>query len=146
MELALLHRLETFLYTADNQFSYKASHGTEMCVWTIKHIIDYYTSRGSPVYLCFLDSSKAFDRVNYWKLFGKMVDRGTPGYLINLLVYWYTRQEFFVKWGTSLSRGFRASSGIRQGGILSPHLYNIYTDQLSEQLAAIKIGCYIHDA
>jgi len=66
VEKVVLHRLEAYLYTQDSQFSYKKGHGTKLCVWTLKNIIQYYTSRGSPVYLCFLDASKAFDRVNYW--------------------------------------------------------------------------------
>jgi len=28
------------------------------------HAVDYYTSRGSYVFICFVDFSKAFDRVN----------------------------------------------------------------------------------
>lgn len=52
---------------------------------------EYYTSRGSPVYLDFLDASKASDRVNYWK-FSKL-----SGYNVRLSKYWYTKQEFSVK-------------------------------------------------
>lgn len=59
IEKAVLHHLEAYLNMLDNQFSYKKGHGTEMCVWTLKNIIEYYTSMGSPVYLCFLDASKA---------------------------------------------------------------------------------------
>ena len=145
VEKVVLHRLEVFLCTHDNQFSYKAGHGTELCVWTLKNITSYYTSRGSPVYLCFLDASKAFDRVNYWKLFSKLLDRGAPSYLVNLLVYWYTSQDFIVRWGSSLSPPFKTGNGIRQGGILSPYLYNVYTDQLSATLRGKAIGCFIHD-
>ena len=31
--------------------------------------------------------SKAFERVNYWKLFNKLLGRGIPEYLVSLLVY-----------------------------------------------------------
>ena len=145
IEKAVLHRLEAYLCTLDNQFSYKKGHGTEMCVWSLKNIIQYYTSRGSPVYLCFLDASKAFDRVNYWKLFRKLLIRGTPGYIVKLLMYWYTTQEFVVKWGAATSLPFKTANGIRQGGILSPYLYNVYTDDLSAALRDTKVGCHIHD-
>ena len=116
-----------------------------MCVWTLKSIIEYYTSRGSPVYLCFLDASKAFDRVNYWKLFNKLLLRGTPGYIVKLLMYWYTTQEFAVKWGASISLPFKTANGIRQGGILSPYLYNVYTDDLTAALRDTGTGCHLHD-
>ena len=54
--------------------------------------------RGSPIYLCFLDAIKVFDRMNYWKLFNKLLVRGTP---VILLIYWYTIQELTVKLGNS---------------------------------------------
>ena len=144
IEKALLHRLESFLYTSDNQYGFKKGHSTEMCIWTLKNMVDYYRSRNSPVYLCFLDASKAFDRVNFWKLFRKLLDRGTPKLLVNILVFWYAHQEFLIKWGNTMSSSFTTGNGIRQGGILSPYLYNVYTDDLSKKLTNLKVGCHIH--
>ncbi|KAG0712737.1 hypothetical protein GWK47_017775 [Chionoecetes opilio] len=60
-------------------------------------------------------------------------------------MYWYTTQEFTVKWGNSYSLSFSTANGIRQGGILSPYLYNLYTDDLSANLRDTGIGCHIHD-
>ena len=133
------------LHTLDSQFSYKRGLGTELCVWTLKSIIGYYTSRGSPVYLCFLDASKAFDRVNYWKLFNKLLLRGAPKHLINLLIFWYTNQNFTVGWGSSMSPPFTTANGIRQGGIISPYLYNVYMDGLSARLRDTGVGCHVSD-
>ena len=35
--------------------------------------------------------------------------------------------------------------GVRQGGILSPKLFSVYVDDLSEALSATKMGCVIND-
>ena len=35
------------------------------------------------------------------------------------------------------------SAGVRQGGVLSPDLYNIYVDDLIQLLQSSGIGCYI---
>ena len=48
-----------------------------------------------------------------------------------------------VRWGNSLSMTFRCANGIRQGGQLSPLLYNVYTDDLNHHLQATGVGCYV---
>ena len=50
-----------------------------------------------------------------------------------------------VRWGNS-SMTFRCSNGIRQGGQLSPLLYNVYTDDLNHHLQATRVGCYVGGA
>ena len=41
---------------------------------------------------------------------------------------------------------FRCSNLIRQGGQLSPLLYNVYTDDLNHHLQAKGVGCYVGGA
>ena len=88
-----------------------------------------------------MDASKAFDRINHHLLFTKLRDRGIPGYILRILVYWYENQKMSVRWGNLISSPFSVSNGVRQGGILSPYLFNVYMDDLSTRLNNLKIGC-----
>ena len=97
----------------------------------------------SCVYTCFLDASKAFDRVNHTILFEKLEKRGVPSYILRLLIYWYKNQDMCVKWGNSISDSFSVSNGVRQGSIVSPRFFNIYVDDLSVQLNKLSIGCVL---
>ena len=56
------------------QFGFKSGHSTALCTGILKRTVDYYIDRGSHVFACFVDFSKAFDKVNYWKLFNKLLD------------------------------------------------------------------------
>ena len=47
----------------------------------------------------------------------------------------------YVKWSDSLSECFSVSNGIKQGGILSPKLFDIYVDVLSQGLTSKPVGC-----
>ena len=48
--------------------------------------------------------------------------------------------------GNSLSMTFRCTNGIRQGGQLSPFLYNVYTEDLNHHLQATGVGCDVEGA
>jgi hypothetical protein len=57
--------------------------------------------------------------------------------------FWYRQQELNVKWGCIVSEAFTVSNGVKQGGILSPLLFNCYMDDLSLQLTANHCGCHM---
>ena len=50
-------------------------------------------------------------------------------------------QTIFVRWGDEMSNGFGTTNGLRQGGIISSYLYNVYINDLSVILNQQKIGC-----
>jgi len=145
IELVLLCRYSSLLVAADNQFGFRNKHSTDMCVFAFQQVIDLYVSLNSPVYICYLDASKAFDRVNHWSLFNKLLKRSVPKLVVRIIIFWYTKQTFTVQWGQCLSVPFTCSNGVRQGGILSPLFFNVYVDELSMHLNNLKTGCNINN-
>jgi len=71
-------------------------HSTSLCTFSFKQTVEYYTSKGSHVFVCFADFSKAFDRVNYWKLFRRLIDDGLSYLIVSWLAYWYSHQRVCV--------------------------------------------------
>ena len=95
----------------------------------VTEVIDYYQNSGSPVYMCMLDASKAFDRVNLLTLFKTLYSRGMCPIYRGLLIKIYEEQQMRIRWNTSVSDYFTISNGVKQGGVLSPVLCSIYLDQ-----------------
>jgi hypothetical protein len=125
------------------QFGFKQGHSTTICTNVLKSVIGYYTSRGSHVFTCFVDFTKAFDRVNYWKLFNGLLDDGVNVYVVKLLTYWYSNQDVAVKWLNVVSKSFKMGNGTRQGGLLSPYFFATYLRNLLRSVYSTRVGCNV---
>ena len=140
IERLILLKIDVYLWTLPNQFGFQKGQGTEECIFVLKELINSYLQSGSTVYCCFLDASKAFDCVNHDRLMNVLRDRGIPKCIVRLLYFWYSNQRMYVRWGCSTSDYFDVSNGVRQGGVLSPLLFNVYVNDLSVQLESLKCG------
>jgi len=109
----------------------------------LKETLSYYVKNGSSAYCCFLDASKAFDRVNYSKLFSLLIKRNLPSCIVRLLINMYTGHLIRVSWAGFMSSYFNALNGVKQGGVMSPILFCIYLDDLLVRLGSSGVGCYI---
>lgn len=143
IDLVVIARHGDCLVTSPNQFGFKPKGSTDVCTMLVKETIAYYRCNDSDLYCVFLDASKAFDRVNYSKLFCRLFDIKLPIVIIRLLFYMYTNLTSCVLWNGSYSEKFPISNGVKQGGILSPILFCVYVDGLLNRLAETGVGCYI---
>ncbi len=76
LDTVILNRQKDVLETSELQFGFKEKLSTTMCSFMVLETIAYYKSKGSNVHVLLLDASKAFDRVDYVKLFEKLTNKG----------------------------------------------------------------------
>ena len=114
-----------------------------MCILLMEDTISLYTSSNSTVHCIFLDSSKAFDRVEYCKLFKLLMDRHVPPHVTRILLSMYTGQRVWVLWNGVSSGNFSVSNGVKQGAIVSPILFCVYLDTVLIELKKAGVGCFI---
>ena len=72
--------------------------------------------------------SKAFDYVDHNKLWKILKEMGIPDHLTCLLRNLYAGQEATVRTGHGTTDWFQIGKGVRQGCILSPCLFDVYTE------------------
>ena len=102
--------------------------GTVICVFALTQYLTDYNNNNTNIFVEFLDASKAFDKINHNILFQRLKDNNIALYIINFLNYWYRNQRIYIKWCNNSSDSFPVSRGVRQCGILSPLLFNLYTN------------------
>ena len=114
-----------------------------MCTAMIRETVTYYVHKGSSVYSLVLDATKAFDRVNYCKLFRILLKKNISPFICRLLLNMYINQKLRVRWHNTYSDEFSVTNGVKQGGVISPILYCIYIDGLIDELKASNVGCFM---
>jgi hypothetical protein len=145
-EMCLMEVFTDHLYSSELQFGFKKNlscSDSSHAVYAVRSVCEYYSSRNSTVNVGFLDMSKAFDKVDHCALYLKLMNRKTPVELLNVIINWYSRNDAFVRWNGIVSDTFRASCGVRQGGVLSPVLFAVYVDELITKLKDLRLGCFI---
>jgi len=70
-DVIFLHKFNSKLCTSEMQYGFKRNHSTTMCSMVFKETLAYYTIDGG-------DATKAFDHVNYCKLFRELLKRDLP--------------------------------------------------------------------
>ncbi len=114
------------LNSSDLQFGFKPNVSNNQCTFALNETILYYNSRKTNVYVALLDATKAFDRVNYCKLFRKLIEKNMSPLVLKLLLYMYTYQKLQVNWSDHIGNMFSVSNGVKQDSVLSPILFTIY--------------------
>ena len=143
LDTVILNRQKEVLETSDLQFGFKEKLSTTMCSFMVLETIAYYKSKGSNIHVLLLDASKAFDRVDYMKLFEKLDRKGMCPLTTRLLLNMYINQKLQVKWNNTKSYKFNVTNGVRQGGVLSPFLFSLYMDELLITLKDNGVGCHM---
>ena len=115
---------------------------SDLRVYALTEVLNIWkrSSTSVYVYVALLDANKAFDKINHWILFKKLISRCEPSYLVKTLCHWYPIQSMYVKWGSTLSEKFKVKNGVRQESTLSTLLFNVYVNELSECLIKSDIG------
>ena len=81
--------LDKYLVFHPNQYGFVRDGGCNKAIFAFSRVVDYFIDNGSNVFICLLDSCKAFDRTNHFALFASMLHRGIPKPIVNIFILWY---------------------------------------------------------
>ena len=114
----------------DVQAGFRKGRGTRDQIANIRWITEKAREFQKNIYFCFIDYARAFDCVDHSKLWNIRQEMGIPDHLTCLLRNLYAGQEATVRTEHGTMDWFQIGKGVSQGCILSPCLFNLYTEYI----------------
>ena len=106
--------------------------------------INFYIEQDRPLYMVFVDFSKAFDivgRTGLWQLLRKC---GCPERFTTMIEALHTGMMANASVGGEVSEPFSVTNGVKQGCVLAPTLFSIFlSTMLDEGFRDMGDGIYI---
>lgn len=146
--LSIIHeriRVKCDEQLGDSQFGFRSGVGTREALFAIQVLVQKCREMQQDVFLCFVDYEKAFDRVLHDHLLEILKDIGLDDKDITIIKTLYWSQHATVRVDGEETDAIVIQKGVRQGCILSPLLFNLYSeDIISKALHDLDCGVKIN--
>ena len=123
--LVRLQKLAERVYP-ESQCGFRAERSTIDMVFSLRQLQEKCREQQMPLYIAFIDLTKAFDLVSREGLFKILSKIGCPPKLPSLIESFHTNMQGIVQFNGSTSEPFNISSGVKQGCVLAPTLFGIF--------------------
>ena len=128
----LMKFLESKNIICDNQIGFKTKARTSDHIFIINTLFRKFCKSNQRLYLCFVDFKKAYDSVWRDALMLKLLRLGVRGNFFGTVKNMYDNCKACIKSDGLLSDTFECKSGVKQGDVMSPNLFNVFINDLPE--------------
>ena len=128
--ILVLNRISKTVNTKlrENQCGFRANRSCIDQIFTLRNILERAYEWRQPIITNFIDFEKAFDSIDHDSLWQIMAMYGIPKKIINIVKEMYTDAQYMIKMKNTLTQKFNILTGVRQGCVLSPLLFNLAMD------------------
>lgn len=133
-------------HSGNTQFGFKSAMGTREAMYCIQLLTQKCYDQHKDVYIVFIDYQKAFDSIKHEHMLEVLQQIGLDAKDLRIIQNLYWNQTAVLRINNSLvTQELEITNGVRQGCILSPLLFNVYTEMifqkaLDSQQKGIKIN------
>jgi hypothetical protein len=129
---------------SDLQHGFKKGHSCETQLLGFESELTEILDKGGKLHAVFIDFEKAFDKVDHKLLLEKLWIFTENKSLTNWIGDFLNKRSQKVMVGKTLSEKAQVTSGVPQGTVLGPLLFNIFIDDIKENISS-KLRLYADD-
>ena len=125
------------------QSGFRPGTGTREGIFNLRTICERATDVQKDKYICFIDYTKAFDRVKHFKMMECLSEIGIDDKDLQIISKLCWEQSACVRTESGMTSELKIKKGVRQGCVLSPNWFNLYTEKIFrevEDMKGINIG------
>lgn len=127
------------------QFGFRNGMGTREALFSLNVLTQRCRDMNVNVFTCFIDYRKAFDCVSHEKLIRILKSTGIDAQDLRIISELYWHQTATINSEGHSSEEIAIRRGVRQGCVLSPILFNLYSEAIfAEALENTNIGIKIN--
>ena len=127
--LTCLHSLDSQVYPK-SQCGFRAGRSTVDMIFSLRQMQGKCRQQQQPLFLAFVDLTKAFDLVSRSGHFKILQKIGCPPKLLAIITSFHQDMQSTVCFYGATSNAFPVSSGVKQGCVLAPTLFRIFFSML----------------
>lgn len=146
LHLRLSKFIEKYKLLTSQQFGFTKNKSTELALLTQKEVILEQFEQKSIALGVFVDFSKAFDLVDHGILLQKLHHYGIRGKALELIWSYLSQRKQVVQLANTCSAVKSIQTGVPQGSILGPLLFNLYLNDIININPEVKFIIYADDA
>ena len=128
----------------ESQCGFRSSCSTVDMVFSLRQLQEKCVEQQRPLYVVFIDLTKAFDSVSRSGLFSILKRLGCPDTLLSILMGFHDNMQASVQFNGSKSEKFPVNCGVKQGCVLAPTLFGICFSALLHRAFPDPSGILLH--
>ena len=128
----LERRIRALVDFDEAQFGFMPEKGTTDVLFLLRRSQEEHRAKDKIMYMCFVDLEKAFSRVPRRVMEWAMRKKGLPETLVKAVMSLYEGAETKLRVGSGLSVKFSVKVGVHQESVLSPLLFAMVIDEVTE--------------
>ena len=125
-------RIRKEVNIAEQQFGFMPGSSTTDAIFCLRMLLEKWIEGQKAVHCAFIDLEKAYNRVPREELWEFLWLAETSECYIKIIKDMYDGATTSVRSAAGLTKEFKVSVGLHQGSALSPFLFDIIIDRLTE--------------